>query len=74
MERNRMRNPFKILIIGAGPEITYLVVGPGITIRSTLSSAGAARLLETEAMDLILGPPHILAGVADREFPVDQAA
>ena len=69
-----MSNLLKILILGAGREFTYLVVGPGITIRTTLTREKAAQLLEKEAMDLILGPRHLLAETADRESPLDKAA
>ncbi|HSO71913.1 MAG TPA: hypothetical protein VLR91_04615 [Thermodesulfobacteriota bacterium] len=69
-----MEKLIKILIINAGPEITYLVVGPGITIRSTLFREKAAQLLEQGHLDLILGPQNLLAAASDREFPKDKAA
>jgi hypothetical protein len=69
-----MEKLIKILIINVGPEITYLVVGPGITIRSTLFSEKAAQMLEQGQLDLVLGPQNLLAAASDREFPKDKAA
>ena len=69
-----MEKLIKILVINAGPEITYLVIGPAITIRSALSSEKAAHLLKNESMDLILGPQPLTAGASAREFPHDKAA
>jgi hypothetical protein len=49
-----MKNPTKILLIGPGPENIYLVIGPGILIRSPLSNEKALHLMEKETIDLIL--------------------
>jgi|WetSurMetagenome_2_1015567.scaffolds.fasta_scaffold335156_2 hypothetical protein len=49
-----MKNPAKILLIGPGHEIVYLLIGPGIFIRSPLSNQKALQLMEKEAIDLIL--------------------
>jgi hypothetical protein len=69
-----MKKLFKILVITAGPEICYRIIGPSLTIRSTLSREEAARLLAQGHLDLILGPRHLLAVEATREFPEDRAA
>lgn len=69
-----MKKLIRILVINAGPEITYMVVGPGLTIRSTLSREKATQLLEQGPLDLILGPRQLLAADSDRALPEDRAA
>ncbi|MBI5583633.1 MAG: hypothetical protein HY892_07395 [Deltaproteobacteria bacterium] len=69
-----MKKLLKILILDGSSDITYLVLGPGITIRSTLSNEKVAQLLEKEAMDLILGPQGLYTRPAARKFPRDKAA
>jgi hypothetical protein len=69
-----MKKMSRILLIGAGPEITYLVIGPGITIRSNLLKEKAAQLLEQGSLDLILGPRHLLTASSSDEFPGEKAA
>jgi len=69
-----MKNPSKILILGAEPEIIYLVIGSGITMRSVLSSETAAQLLKKEAMDLIIGPRDFFVGAAAWKISEDKAA
>ena len=49
-----MINPAKILLLGPGHEIIYLVISPGIFIQSPLSKEKALHLMEKETIDLIL--------------------
>lgn len=69
-----MKKMSRILLIGAGSEITYLVIGPGITIRSNLVREKAAQMLEQGRLDLILGPRHLLTASSSGEFPDKKAA
>ena len=52
-----MDNPRKILHIDPDFNITYFIIQPGATIKSSISTQCAIQLLQKEKLDLILSEP-----------------
>ncbi len=56
-----MDNLKKILHIDPDFNVTYFLIRPGATIKSSISPQYAIQLLKKEKLDLILSEPHNIA-------------
>lgn len=67
-----MKNPVKILHIGADYQIHYLIIQTGSLIHSTLSLQTAVNFLKTVEFDLIISEPHHKALIRKENVNHDQ--